>query len=65
MFRPFEIGDIEFDTEPSPPPKLIKKPKSRKKLKSWYSYYRWWLSQQYWEIWYGVDASMPYKRVNF
>ncbi len=66
MMRPLESGEIVFNEEPNtPPPKLIRMPKYPRKLKSWLSYYRWWLSQQTIEIWMMADCSQPFKRSRF
>ncbi len=54
MMRPITFEDLIFSDEPyTHPPKLIKKPLKKKKQKGWRSYYEWWASKQYYEIWVG------------
>lgn len=61
MMRPFEIDEIIPDY-PHLPPKLIKKPKQKKKQKGYYSYYKWWLSCQTVEFWMVTDCSIQFRR---
>jgi hypothetical protein len=63
MFRPLKPVEIVFNEWPnSPKLKLIRKPKQKRKLKSWYSYYKWWLRCQVVERWVNIDCSMPFQR---
>jgi hypothetical protein len=51
MMRPFTYEEITFkDWGSESIPKLIKKPKSKKKQRKWFPYYKWWLNKHYYII---------------
>jgi hypothetical protein len=67
MMTAFDPNDIVFDDESYyRVPKLIKKPKTKRKQKKWWPYYEWWLGQQFYTVWFGCDDfDMPYKREKY
>lgn len=65
MTVPLMANDILEYGNHSPPPKLIKKPKCKRKHKSWFSYYNWWIEQQSYGIWISMNCDNPYKREQY